>query len=136
MQIFPRVLRIAHRDSAFSPGEIAFLGCIYDAGMHGRPHLTPSDIGKQLGISRPAVTAIINRMLGEGLIGRTIDKVDKRRVRIALTQKGSQQFESAWEDVIGIMQRLLLMLGTENGTELVRLLQQALGILTSPEFQQ
>ncbi len=134
LQIFPRIKYIAHRNATISRGEIGLLGCVFRAAMKDKPYLTPSDIGKHMGISRPAVTAIINPALEQDLIKRCVDMVDKRRVQISLTDKGREQFEQIWQQVVGTVQKLLERIGEENGRELVRLLQQSLEVLRDPEF--
>ncbi len=134
LQIFPRIKYIAHRNAAISRSEIGLLGCVYRAETKGKPYLTPSGIGKRLGISRPAVTAVINHALDEEFITRNIDMVDKRRVQIALTDKGRAQFEQIWQQVVGTVDKLLEKLGEQDGRELVRLLQNSLEVLRDPEF--
>ena len=46
-----------------------------------------SDIASNLGISKPNMTPIIDKLLRDDLVHRTEDPKDRRIVRIALTQK-------------------------------------------------
>lgn len=46
-----------------------------------------SDIASKLGISKPNMTPIIDKLLRDNLVYRTEDPNDRRIVRIALTQK-------------------------------------------------
>jgi len=129
LQIFPRIKHVAHRNSSLTQSEISFIGCLYRAEGKGQPYLTPSEIGKRLGISRPAVTAIINQAIKQDIITRTIDIVDKRRVQISLTQQGRGLFEKIWEELVVTVQKLLDRLGAEDGENMVRLLKKSLDIL-------
>jgi DNA-binding MarR family transcriptional regulator len=134
LQIFPRVKRIAHRESLLTQSEIGVLGCIYRAKRKGRAFITPSEIGRRLAISRPAVTAVINQLLTREAITRAIDEVDKRRVQIALTEVGLELYEQTRQQLVSTMQRILESLGREDGEELVRLLKKTLDIIQEPEF--
>jgi DNA-binding MarR family transcriptional regulator len=52
-----------------------------------------SEIGKRLHRSRPNMTAIIDRLIGEGKVVREHDKNDRRVVNIVITHKGRQYLE-------------------------------------------
>jgi DNA-binding MarR family transcriptional regulator len=130
IQIFPRIKHLAQISSSLGQSEIDFIGCIYHAGKTGQPFLTPSEIGKRLCVSRPAVTAIINRTLDQGLINRTIDNEDKRRVQITLTDNGRAVFEREWQQLVTAMEQILQKLGPEDGEDLVRLMKRTLELLS------
>lgn len=134
LQILPRIKCIAYKHATISRNEIGLLGCLYRAEKHGKLYVTPSAIGKRLGVSRPAVTAIINQAMKRDYISRSIDTMDKRRVRITLTPAGRAQFEALNQHVVGIVGKLLDKLGEEDGRELVRLLHKSLEVLRDPEF--
>jgi DNA-binding MarR family transcriptional regulator len=53
---------------------------------HGAP--TMSDIADYLKIAPPSATALMNPFVKEGLIERTEDPEDRRRVRLSLSKKG------------------------------------------------
>lgn len=46
--------------------------------------LTPGELGHRLGLTSGAVTALVDRLLGAGLVDRTPDPNDRRRWQIAL----------------------------------------------------
>ena len=62
--------------------EIVMLGCIWHITQFGEQATTPSQLGKVLQISRPAVTAQLNRLEKMGYIQRAADPRDKRRVQV------------------------------------------------------
>ena len=50
--------------------------------------LSMSDLGKMLMISRPNVTALVNKLIAKGFAIRTYDKNDRRIIMIRLSSKG------------------------------------------------
>jgi DNA-binding MarR family transcriptional regulator len=49
--------------------------------------LTASELGRQLGLSSGAVTKLIDRLEGAGMVARRRDTADRRRVYVTLTDK-------------------------------------------------
>ena len=52
-----------------------------------------SDLGKMLLISKPNVTALVNKLIAKGLAVRSPDKQDRRIIMIRLSSKGVQFIE-------------------------------------------
>jgi DNA-binding MarR family transcriptional regulator len=48
----------------------------------------PSDVARQLGVSRAAATTFIQRLEAKGLVETTTDVEDDRSVRVTLTRRG------------------------------------------------
>lgn len=55
--------------------------------VRDRP-LTPGEVARELGLSAPAVTALADRLVAAGLVERTRDAEDRRRVHLRLTTEG------------------------------------------------
>lgn len=47
-----------------------------------------SDLARQEGVTQPAMTALVNRLEGEGLVSRTPDPADARAALVAVTDAG------------------------------------------------
>lgn len=58
-------------------------------------NLTGSDLAHQVSLSNATVTAIIDRMEKKGLVARKRDSVDRRKVRISLTDDGQSVLDQA-----------------------------------------
>lgn len=56
-------------------------------GVHGNSG--QSDLGRSLGITSSAVTALVDRLEGQGVVERARDPHDRRRLIIRLTERGS-----------------------------------------------
>ncbi len=60
--------------------------------------LPMSRIGYWLGISKPNMTAIINKLIAEGRVERREDPNDRRIVEVALTAEGTKHIEECWKE--------------------------------------
>ncbi len=56
---------------------------------------SPSKLAKDISLSHATVTALIDKLESQGLLKRTPDESDKRRVIVTLTQAGSDTLENA-----------------------------------------
>ncbi len=62
---------------------------------HG--HCTVSDIGTQFGITPPAASQLIDKLVHEGLVERTESAHDRRVKHLALTSRGRQLVDASLE---------------------------------------
>lgn len=76
------------RDSGWSMSQLSTLMIIYKKGP-----CAVSDIGDALGVSYPAVSQMLDRLVQEELIFRTEDPDDRRVKQIKLTDKGQQKLK-------------------------------------------
>jgi DNA-binding MarR family transcriptional regulator len=53
---------------------------------HGPIHM--SEIGKRMDISKPYMTALVDKLIREGLVERIPDKNDRRVINVAITKAG------------------------------------------------
>ena len=71
------------KKSGYSMSHIGALMHLQDKGMSA-----VSELGDHLGITYPAVSQMLDRLVDEGLIQRTEDPNDRRSKQIVLTDKG------------------------------------------------
>ena len=89
--------------------------------------LSPTEIGEQLIVTTATVTGVLDTLQRRGLVTRTPDPVDRRRVLIDITPAGAAlldrvaddliEREKAWTDGLSLAdrERLIRMLGTLQG---------------------
>lgn len=82
---YRKILRVANTRARSNPINMQFhvLAMLLHAGV-----LPASEIGRRLGISRPHVTSLVDKLISSGLAERRHDEQDRRVVRIAATEKG------------------------------------------------
>ena len=77
------------RESGLSMSQI---GALYH--IHRRGSSAVSDLGEHLGVTSPAASQMLDRLVGQGLILRTEDPHDRRVKQIVLTEKGHQLLQA------------------------------------------
>lgn len=80
----------------------AVLQCLWRNGS-----LKLSDIARLTGNDPPATSRLVDRMIAAELVGRTVDRTDRRAVTIALAPKGEalRHLEKVYEQVNEILMR-------------------------------
>ena len=58
-----------------------------------------SEVAKQLFISTPNMTKLLNKLIDEDMIERIPDEKDRRIINIKLTEKGNNYLEDSFEDI-------------------------------------
>ncbi len=58
-----------------------------------REDCTMSDLGRMLLVSNGNITAVVDRLEKDGLVGRRPSETDRRTIYVALTAEGLAQFE-------------------------------------------
>lgn len=90
LEMLPRMIRLLSAGVPFKPEELDLtLGQFkVVATLPVRGSLSMRAISESLGISQPATTEAVDRLVREGLAKRHADTSDRRVVRIALTSRG------------------------------------------------
>ena len=88
----------------------------YYAMLYLKKHdtLSMSDLGKTLQISKPNVTALINKLIAKGLVLRLSDKQDRRIVMVKLSAKGTKFIDKNQENYLNqTIKRLMSLTESE-----------------------
>lgn len=57
------------------------------------PGIFSSEIARRFGVTRAAVQKVLGRLAARGLIDRTVDEADKKRIGLSLTAAGRQALD-------------------------------------------
>ncbi|GAA4653265.1 transcriptional regulator [Anaerocolumna aminovalerica] len=82
----------------------------------------PSEISNEMNISSARVAAMLNSLENKGLVTRQIDKSDRRKILVELTQEGKELAEKHNQMVVNNTARMLELLGEHDAKELVRIM--------------
>ena len=88
--------------------------------FHEGPVL-PSEISQFMHISTARVAAALNNLERKGLIKRSIDPSDRRRILVTLTEQGQAFANRQREDMLSHTEQMIRRLGEQDARELVRL---------------
>ncbi len=81
-----------------------------------------SELSNTLNVASPTITQQINNLETHGYVERSIDKEDRRVVRIKLTEKGLQAQRKAAEAFLVTVNGLVEYLGEEDTEKLAELM--------------
>lgn len=127
MEAFTRFHRIKWRKSpvaGLKPSEIAVLLNIKKTVKPESPGIKVSDISNALQVAAPTITQLINSLEAEGFVCRTMDKEDRRAVRVNITAKGEGAIDTASKVFYNSINGLVEHLGEEKSNELAELLSE------------
>ncbi len=110
--------------------ELNAIVCIKSQEDEHKEGIKTSDIGKLLGVTPPSITPVINSLEEQGLVTRVYSKLDRRVVRVKLTDRGEAVYDEAKEMMIEKNKGLMEYLGHDDSRQFVRILQNALGYMS------
>lgn len=90
--------------------------------FEGRVELNPSEISEMQGVSRNTISSLIRDLEAEGLIERHLDKKDRRRFNIRLTEDGRSRVHAHASQHFQIITDRFSVLTPEEQTQLSDLL--------------
>lgn len=108
-------------------GEINVLAALRRAGDPFE--LTPTELYRSLLVSSGAMTNRLDRLVARGLVRRSPDEHDRRRIRVALTDEGRRLVEEAMDEHTRDLAELLSFLDPDERDRLVEGLRAALAHL-------
>ncbi len=105
-------------DQGISPGKYSVLCEL----LSERAPVSPSYLAERLGVSRPTVTGLLDGLCRQGLVDRTFDEEDRRRVSVRLTSEGDRFIRTLLPDQYGIMADVMEPLSDRERMQLRRIL--------------
>jgi len=83
--------------------------------------MIPSELSNAMGISGARIAATLNGLESKGYVTRQIDPSDRRRILVALTDKGKEKNEAYRMELIYMTAKMLSLLGEHDAKEYVRI---------------
>mgnify|MGYP005768051403 CR=1 FL=1 len=99
-------------------GEMAMLGYL----VYEENETTPTELSNQLNLSTARVANTLNSLEKKGYVERVHDSVDRRKVIVHITQKGSDTFREKEKQASQEMQEILDMLGEDDARAFLRIM--------------
>ncbi len=88
-----------------------------------------SEIGRRLSRSKPNMTALIDKLMEEGMVSRIPDKQDRRVINIAITEKGRLLMKVKKREVMENVKASLVHLDKQEVDRLYSALEEVNSIL-------
>jgi len=95
--------------------------------------LRPSDIARNLGLSRQAIHSTINQMIGLGIVQMEVDPADRRHMIVSLTDLGARMRKDAQRSMDELTAQIAARLGQDKFDALLAALEDDWGDNIAPE---
>lgn len=94
-------------------------------------NVIPSDISNAMGSTSARIATVLNNLEKKGLISRTIDTEDRRRIIVNLTDAGKEYVHEQNQKRVEFITNMLKYLGENDAKEYIRIMKKLVG--KSPE---
>ena len=130
--LLPQMLRgFARRESNYlSRGKITLpqLGVLeYLSTREERPM---NELARHLGVTRPAATGLVDRLIAQGLVSRQGDRSDRRVVRVNLTPKGRRVLDNIWSQKRRMLQQVFGRISPAGRAQYLATLERVVELLS------
>lgn len=109
--------RLGHEFAARQRGDgaqcpdLTFTQCNVVMAVQEQGELSLTELADLLHVSRPSASTMVDRLVEMGLLLREQAEVDRREVRIRLSENGYRQFQQMEEEILCYITELLSKLG-------------------------
>lgn len=127
MEIFAQFKRIHMKQSpieGMTHGEVMLLIRVSKLARPEEQGIKVSDISSSMKVAPPSITQLINTLEAGGYVERSMDKSDRRAVRVKLTEKGEGVVVKANEIFSQTINGLISYLGEEKSKELIDIMEK------------
>jgi len=111
-------------------GELALLRIVMD---HGND-ISPGELTEKLEVSTARTANLLNSLEKKGLIERTHDNVDRRRVFVRMTEKGMKDARKKETEAHVMLHMLLDALGEEDAKTYIRIMKKISDIFENTDI--
>ncbi|NMC55743.1 MAG: MarR family transcriptional regulator, partial [Eubacteriaceae bacterium] len=87
-----------------------------------------SELQKMHHITKPAISQMLNGLENKGYISREMDRQDRRKVSVTLTQKGEDILKRSKEYADNMLDKTISRFGEDNTRKLIELFSQLVDI--------
>ena len=85
---------------------------------------TPMDLSREVALTRPRITQILDALEKKGMVERRRDDHDQRRVRVSLTEEGEVRTTELMYKMVALIKNHLMLLGEDDSRAFARILQK------------
>lgn len=121
-------LAIATKNTHFRDTELRLLAEIVQANSEGK-RLISTQIADRLGITRSAISQIVNRLEKEGVVKRVPDAVDRKIAYIELTEETLELYKKDWAFCQQFFGKIVKKFGEEKFDQMCALTNEFLDLI-------
>lgn len=103
----------------FTPPQFAALYKLYE-----QESVSQNSLGRMIAMDAATMQGVVRRLSDRGLVNRTPDPIDRRRIQLTLTEQGRLAVEEALERARAVEREILAPLSLREQGTLMRLLRR------------
>lgn len=123
-------IAISDKKTRFNDTELRMLSEILAAKYEGR-RLISTQLATLLGVTRSAVSQIVNRLEGQGVVVRVPDEVDRKIAYVEVTEETLATYEDDLKSCLDFIGRVVEKFGEENFTTMCELYDEFMDLIAS-----
>ncbi|SIS88762.1 MarR family winged helix-turn-helix transcriptional regulator [Insolitispirillum peregrinum] len=104
---------------AFTPPQFAALYKLYEQGS-----VSQNSLGRMIAMDAATMQGVVRRLHERGMVNRTPDAIDRRRIQLSLTAEGREAVELALEGAQAVEREILAPLNSREQATFLRLLRR------------
>jgi DNA-binding MarR family transcriptional regulator len=105
--------------NSFTPPQFAALFKLYEQGS-----VSQNSLGRMIAMDAATMQGVVRRLHSRGLVNRTPDAIDRRRIQLSLTDAGQAAVEEALDKAQAVEREILAPLSAREQATLLRLLSR------------
>ena len=126
-------MRIVEKNAPFSQTELRLLGEVINAKNVGKRYIS-TRLADVLGITRSAVSQIVNNLEKRGVVKRMPDDVDKKIAYVEITDDYAGIFEKELKNAEGLLGNVVKKMGEQRFLEMCNAFE-SMGHILEEEFK-
>lgn len=119
----PRFFVTERKDSRFNNTELRLLAEVISAKYDNR-RLISTQIAELIGVTRSAVSQIVNNLESRGIVKRVADDVDRKIAYIEMTEEALSLYEKDLENMQQVADKIITSYGKEKFAQLYDLYEE------------
>lgn len=131
VELIPQMIRGCSRQehNSLTRGEITLPQLFVMECLARRKSCPMHEIARELDITRPAATGLINRLISQQLVTREHDARDRRVVRVSITAKGRKMLSNIWNQKRRTLERVFAQIAPGERAQYLKTLERVVEIL-------
>ena len=111
------LLSVSDCKTSFSSTEMRLMGEILNASYMGK-RMISTQLAKTLGVTRSAISQIVNRLEREGVVKRLPDDVDRKIAYVELTEQTLKMYKDDIKVCVAFVDKVVEKFGAERFNEM------------------
>ena len=121
LQRFKRLSMTFPPEYHVNVGEFFVMKKLEEDSLCSESPVNVSDIQSNLYVTKPAVSQMLNSLEKKGYVNRAIDKTDRRRISVTLTEEGAKVLKAMKRYMDQTLGATVIRFGEENTRQLISL---------------